>query len=158
MSSETNYEELAQRVRALEKASAEHRQTEGILENVFSSHLVMVAHLDTDFNFIRVSPSYAEAKQQSPEFFVGKNYFDICHDERDRDIFCQVLETGQTFVHYAKSFEYAEAPGQGITYWDREIRAVTDRFGNRKGLILFLMNVTDRNQAEESLWKSEVRY
>ena len=53
------------------------RKTKVLLERVFDTTEFMIAYLDTDFNFIRVNRAYAEADERTPEFFVGKNHFDL---------------------------------------------------------------------------------
>ncbi len=50
-------------------------QTNELLERVFANVDLLIAAMDTNFDFIRVNRAYAEADQRAPEFFVGKNHF-----------------------------------------------------------------------------------
>lgn len=65
---QTTYEELKKRVRELEKEGAERksieaalRNTNELLEKVFSTTHMLIAYMDTDFNLIRVNHAYATA-------------------------------------------------------------------------------------------------
>lgn len=126
-----------------------------LLETVFSSIDLAIAYMDKDFNFIRVNRAYAEADDREPEFFMGKNHFDLYPNEENEAIFRKVVETGKSHFVYSKPFEYAEHPERGITYWDWSLQPVTDLQGKVYGIILSLVNVTDRVQAEESVLRNE---
>jgi PAS domain S-box-containing protein len=140
-----------QRNRSREELS----KTNELLERVFSSIDISLAYLDRDFNFIRVNRAYAEADEHEPEFYVGKNHFVLFPNEENEQIFRKVVETGQPYSVYAKPFEYAENPGRGITYWDWSLQPVKETDGRIGGVILSLLNVTDRVRAEESVRQNE---
>src|SRR3972149_2537098 len=100
------------------------RTSNELLEGAFASVHTLIAYLDRDFNFLRVNPAYAEADGREPEFFVGKNHFDLFPNEEDRVIFRRVVETGDSCPAYAKPFEYAANPERGITYWNWDLQPV----------------------------------
>jgi PAS domain S-box-containing protein len=118
----------------------------------------MVAYMDTDFNFIRVNRSYAEADGRPPEFFVGKNHFALYPNEENEAIFRKVVETGEPYFTFEKPFEYAEHPERGITYWDWSLQPVKEPTGKVSGVVLSLVSVTDRKLAQEAHRESELRY
>lgn len=131
------------------------RETNELLEAVFSSMHLMIAYMDRDFNFIRVNRAYAEADERGPEFYIGKNHFDLFPNEENQEIFRRVVETGTPYFAFAKPFEYAEHPERGVTYWDWSLFPVKDIGGRVTGVVLNLVNVTDRQRAKESLWQTE---
>ncbi len=137
---------------ALEKEMESKRilsKTNELFEKVFSSMHLMITYMDRDFNFIRVNQAYADADKRTPDFFVGKNHFDLYPNEENKAIFREVVETGKPYFAYEKPFEYAGHPERGITYWDWSLQPVKETDGTVSGLILILLDVTDRKRAED---------
>jgi PAS domain S-box-containing protein len=128
------------------------REAHRLLATIFDHTHVMVAYLDPQFNFIRVNRAYARADGREPAFFPGKNHFDLYPHAENEAIFRRVVETGQAHFEFAKPFEYAEHPERGVSYWDWVLVPIQDSDGVVEGLILTLLDVTERVQAESSLW------
>jgi PAS domain S-box-containing protein len=150
--------ELTQEIRERKQTEGVLLETKELLERVFSSIDLMVAYMDKDFNFIRVNRSYAEADDRSPEFFVGKNHFALYPNEENEAIFRKVVETGEPYFTFEKPFGYAEHPERGITYWDWSLQPVKDPGGKISGVVLSMVNVTERKLAQEARRESEIRY
>ena len=132
------------------RAERELWQAKELLETMFSSIDLMVAYLDRDLNFIRVNRAYAAADEHEPEFYIGKNHFDLFPNAENEAIFWRVVETGEPYSVYAKPFEYAEHPERGVTHWDWSLQPVKDAEAKVTGLVLSLVNVTERIHAEEA--------
>ncbi|MBP1700712.1 MAG: sensory transduction histidine kinase, partial [Deltaproteobacteria bacterium] len=141
-------DELEMRVK---ERTAELATAGELLERVFSSVDISLAYMDRDFNFIRVNRAYAEADEREPGFYVGKNHFTLFPNEENERIFKKVVETGEPYSVYAKPFEYAEHHERGVTYWDWNLQAVKDAEGRVGGVVLSLMNVTERVRAQEAV-------
>ncbi len=122
-----------------------------LLETLLDHTHMMVAYLDTQFNFVRVNRAYAEADGQVPSFFPGKNHFDLYPNRENEEIFRRVVETGKPYFASARPFQYAEHPERGVTYWDWSLIPIKDSATAVTGLVLTLVNVTERHQAEEAL-------
>jgi PAS domain S-box-containing protein len=150
--------ELRQEIRERKQTEEVLLETKELLERVFSSIDLMVAYMDTDFNFIRVNRSYAEADDRTPEFFVGKNHFVLYPNEQNEAIFRKVVETGEPYFTFEKPFVYAEHPERGVTYWDWSLQPVKGRGGKVSGVVLSMVNVTERKLAQEARRESELRY
>ncbi|MGE5172579.1 MAG: PAS domain S-box protein [Betaproteobacteria bacterium] len=136
-------DELRQNYDALQK-------TTELLERIFSTTHMLVAYVDRNFNFIRVNRAYARDDGREPEFFVGKNYFAL-YPQGNEAVFWNVLKTGEPFFDYERPFEYPEHPERGVTYWDWNLMPVKEADGSVSGLVLTLINVTDRRRAQEEL-------
>ena len=152
--------ELRQRIAELEASEIERRRAEEalrdtneLLEKIFSTPHLLIAYMDADFNFIRVNRAYAEVDGREPEFFVGKNHFALYPNEENEAIFRRVVEMGEPHTAYAKPFEYVEHPERGVTYWDWDLHPVKDTSGEVEGLVLCLVNVTKRVMVEKELRK-----
>ena len=122
-----------------------------LLERVFLSVDTLIAHMDRDFNFVRVNETYARGGGHPPDFFVGKNHFDLYPNEENQAIFRLVVETGEPFSVFEKPFEYAEYPELGVTYWDWSLQPVKEASGIVEGVVLSLVDVTERKRAEIQL-------
>jgi PAS domain S-box-containing protein len=122
-----------------------------LLERIFSTTHMLVAYMDREFNFIRVNRAYAEADGRDPDFYVGKNHFLLFPDDENEAIFRKVVDTGEPFFVFEKAFEYTEHPERGVTYWDWSLVPVKESDGRISGVVLSLINVTDRKRTQEEL-------
>ena len=128
-----------------------------ILEKIFDTTHFCIVSLDKDFNFIRVNQAYADTCHHEPEFFPGKNHFDLYPHEENESIFRRVVETGEAFTIYAKPFQFPDMPERGTTYWDWTLHPVKDPSGGVEGLIFVLLDVTERVRSELKLQEKEKR-
>lgn len=148
---------LEKAVRELaERAETERslREKNALLENVFSTTDFGLAYLDTDFDFIRVNEAYAEFDDREPEFFPGRNHFDLYPDEENRELFESVVETGEPVHFEGRPFEYEGSPEYGVTYWDLSLQPVEED-GEVEGLLLSLVDVTGRERERQKLKQAE---
>lgn len=122
-----------------------------LLERVFSGIHLMIAYLDPQFNFVRVNQNYAQANGHPPEFFAGKNHFDLYPDPQAQALFQRVIDTGQPFTTLAQPFTNPEFPEQGTKYWDWSLQPVREADGRVSGLVLNLLDVTERERTNQAL-------
>ncbi len=130
------------------------RQSNELLEQIFSNIYICIAYMDRDFNIIRVNTAYALTDGRPPEFFIGKNHFDLYPDEENERIFRGVVEKGGPFFVREKAFEYRGNPEKGVTYWDWSLKPVKDARGAVQGLVLSLLDVTEKKQSEAEALKA----
>lgn len=140
------------------RAEEDYQSTIQVLNAVLDTTPVMMAYLDTDMNFIRVNKAYAEADDKIPEFYSGKNHFELYPNEENEEIFKQVVITGEPYIAKAKPFEYEHNPERGVTHWDWTLTPIKDQSGVVTGLVLSLLNVTDRINALEQAANNEAQY
>jgi PAS domain S-box-containing protein len=138
----------------VEKLREKALETAEIITKIFSTTHFGIVLLDREFNFIEVNQAYADACGYRPDFFPGKNHFDLYPHEENESIFRQVVETGETFTVYSKPFEFPDDPERGVTYWDWTLHPVEDSQGRVEALILILLEVTERKRAEEERAKA----
>jgi PAS domain S-box-containing protein len=134
-----------------EKIRKKALETAEILKQIFSTTHFCIVFLDKDFNFITVNQAYADTCGYPPDFFPGKNHFDLYPHEENKSIFRRVVETGETFTVYARPFEFPDDPSRGVTYWDWTLHPVKDSQGHVEALIFILLDVTEREIAENNL-------
>lgn len=135
----------------VQERTVELSRTNELLERMFSSIHVLIAYMDRYFNFIKVNKAYADADNRMPEFFPGKNHFDLYPNKENEANFRKVVETGEPYIAYAKPFEYAEHPERGVSYWDWNVQPVKDVDGKITGVVLSLLNETDRIKAQQAI-------
>ena len=136
----------------------ELRNTNELLEGFFTISDVMIAFFDPDFNFIRVNKAYADYNQQSPESFVGKNHFDLFPDQENEEIFKNVTRSGQAIHVMEKSFINPIHPEYGTTFWDWSLIPIVNVEKNTHGLILALIDATERKRNQFALEENEYRF
>lgn len=128
------------------------------LERFFSIEDVLIAHMDSRFNFIRVNKAYAEADEHNPDYYIGKNHFSLFPNDENKAIFEMVVRTGKGFNINDKPFLYAGHPERGITYWDWNLIPIKDTAGQVVQMLFVLNNVTGRKKAQIALSESERRF
>ncbi|MBN1696108.1 MAG: PAS domain-containing protein [Spirochaetales bacterium] len=131
-----------------------HQQSE-IIDKLFANTQFLIALLDTDFNFIRVNKAYAESDGRDESFFIGKNHFDLYPHSENEAIFRSVLQSGESYITYAKPFSYPQKPEEGFTYWDWSLNPIMDENNEVTALILILLDVTARKKTEAELGESK---
>lgn len=129
-----------------------------ILENIFGNVQVLFACLDADLNFIRVNRAYAEAGGHPPEYFCGRNHFELYPDEENERIFRKVVETGEPVHIYEKPFNYPDQPEKGVTYWDWSLYPILEGGGRVSMLVFLLVDRTDKVRGQETLEREHRRF
>lgn len=142
-------------VQLVNERTANLRSSNELLEKVFSNVHVLIAYMDTEFNFKKVNKRYAETDGRDPDFYIGKNHFDLFPNEENEAIFRNVVTTGKPYFVQAKPFEYASNPERGVTYWDWSLIPVINDNGTVSGLVLSLINVTENIRLYSDLLRSE---
>lgn len=122
-----------------------------LLDRIFATTHFCLVYLDRDLNFIRVNRAYADAGGHPPEFFIGRNHFDLYPNQKVQIIFREVVASGQPFTMYAKPFEYPDHPELGVTYWDWTLHPLKDGDGQVEGLLFALLDVTRQVRAMQEL-------
>ncbi|HCI13788.1 MAG TPA: hypothetical protein DFK12_07465 [Gallionellaceae bacterium] len=122
-----------------------------LLERIFANIRTLIAYMDANFNFIRVNHAYAAADRLSPDYFLGKNHFDLYPNHENEQIFREVVSSGQPYVVFAKPFVYEHNHERGVSYWDWSVQPVKDEQGQVIGVVLSLLDRTEEKRIEEML-------
>ena len=133
------------------RRSAELTASNELLQTIFDHTQIMVALLDVDMNFVFVNRAYASADKKEPCYFLGKDHFELFPNEENEVIFRRVARDGVSHVEMAKPFDYTLNPERGTTYWDWSLVAVRDGAGVITGILLSLLDVSDRIHAMEEV-------
>ncbi len=144
-------EEIEQRGRSEEKL----QDVNALLESFFATSHVMIAYMDRDFNFIRVNNAYAQAGRRAPEDFIGLNHFEVYPHAENESIFRRVVETGEPYTVTAKAFDHPDQHERGMTFWDWSLIPVKDEKGEVEALVLYLVDATERVQAEQDALRAK---
>lgn len=147
-------QDITEQIETAQKLKEAHQ----LLETVFDNTHIMIAYLDNQFRFIRVNNAYASFENKNPPYFKGKNHFDLYPNDENKKIFEKVVETGEPFFAFAKPFKYPYPHDQSITYWDWSLIPIKSGEEKVEGLILSLLDVTERVIAETALKQSELKY
>jgi len=140
---------------ALRNSEEQLIESNQILSTVLEHTHMSVALLDQQFNFILVNQAYADAGKQESSFFSGKNHFDLYPHEENQAIFQRVVDSGEPFLVTDKKYEYPDQPERGLTYWDWSLAPVKDDTEKVTGLVLSLVEVTERKNLEAQLQQAQ---
>jgi PAS domain S-box-containing protein len=145
-----SFRPLVQHIRKLQEVQRTLHKEVALQERYFDSIHVMIAYMDRDFNFIKVNDAFASyGEGRSPEFFAGKNYFALFPWAQNLEKFRRVAETGEPYSVLEQPVENSN--GRGITYWSWNLQPVTDGEGKVEGVVLSLMDVSERKLVEEKV-------
>ncbi len=139
------------------KAEAIILENNQVLETVYNASDFLIAYMDKDYNFIRVNKQYADADKKTPEYFIGKNHFDLYPNKDNKIIFDKVIKTGKPVRYYAKPFSYPDHPELGVTYWNWTIQPIKDKKNAVIALVLYLLGVTEQEKTKIKLKESEAK-
>lgn len=123
-----------------------------LLEKMFENTDVLIAYMDKAFRYIRVNKAFADAGNQLPEYFVGKNHFDIYPDEENEGIFDTAITSRKAVNVEAKPYQH---PQLGLSYWNWSLQPVLDHDSHVQGLLLSVMDVTRARMAELEALRKE---
>ena len=129
-----------------ETAADELRAERDLLEAVMDCTEAQIAYLDPDLNFVRVNSAYEKGCGYTKEELIGRNHFELFPYEENQAIFERVRDTGEPIEFRAKPFVFPGQPELGTTYWDWTLTPVADHTGAIQGLVLSLMDVTERER------------
>jgi PAS domain S-box-containing protein len=127
------------------------QETTQLLETIFEHTHTCIAYLDTQFNFVQVNRAYAEGDYKDPSYFPGKNHFDLYPNQSNQRIFQNVVDTGEAYFSDPKNPELVDDPKRGSTYWDWSLVPIKEPDGSVTGLVLTLIDVTERMEARKEL-------
>ncbi|MBK7473025.1 MAG: PAS domain S-box protein [Betaproteobacteria bacterium] len=139
--------DVTQRIEAEEAL----RKNYELLDRIFATTHFCIVYLDRDCNFVRVNRAYANACGHPPEYFVGKNHFDLYPDEEVEAIFRNAVATGTPFTMYANPFQFPDHPEWGVTHWDWTLHPLRNADGAIDGLLFTLLDVTEHTRVTREL-------
>lgn len=148
----TQIEQEHQRAMELAKTLANERD---ILQAIMENTRTQLAYFDTQFNFLRVNSAYLQGSKQSSEDLIGRNHFELFPDAENQSIFEKVRDTGHAVEFRARPFTFPDQPERGTTFWDWSLVPIKNGTGQVEGLVLSLLEVTERVLAEQALRKHQ---
>jgi PAS domain S-box-containing protein len=143
--------QVAQDREHIEELARALRRERDRLQTIMESTHAQIAYLDADFNFIRINTAYAEGSGYPREDLIGENHFDLFPDAENQAIFERVRDTGELVAFQAKPFAFPDRPELGTTYWDWTLVPVKNEDAEVEGLVLSLLDVTEREQLMQAL-------
>jgi len=139
---------LRERQRKEELIKAVEKE-KGALEIIIEYTDAHLAYLDSDFEFVWVNSTYAKGSGHAINELIGRNHFDLFPNEENQAIFEMVRDTGKSVKFHDKPFEYKDQPWRGVTYWDWTLTPIKDSSGGVQGLVLSLVDTTERKKLDQ---------
>ncbi|MGL1901627.1 MAG: response regulator [Fibrobacterales bacterium] len=125
-----------------------------LLDLIFEHTLDSIVLLDKDYNFIRVSKTYAEACDKHVSEFVGKNHF-VMYPSSLKDEFDEVKAKKEVYARSARPFNFPDHPEWETTYWNLGLVPLLDGEGEIEYFLFTLKDVTDNIKKNLKLEENE---
>lgn len=132
------------------------KDQERLLNLIFEHTLDNIVLLDKDYNFIKVSDTYAGATQKEAVEFIGKNHFELYPSNFEQEIE-EYRAQKKIYKRNQRPFVFPDHPEWGTTYWDIGLVPILDDSNEIEFFLFTLKNVTERVRAEEALVESQSR-
>lgn len=129
-------------------ASVKLEDQSRILDLIFKNSLDSIVLLDKDYNFIRVSDTYAKSCNRPSSDFPGQNHFDMYPSVLIHD-FNRIKRDKTIYQATDRPFEFPDHPEWGITYWNLGLVPILDNSGEIEMFLFTLKDVTTLHREEE---------
>ncbi len=132
------------------KVTAKVHEQARLLDLIFTHSLDCIVLLDKDYNFIKVSDSYAKVCGRSVAEFSGHNHFEL-YPSPLKDEFDLAIQQRQVYSRKSRPFVFPDHPEWGVTYWDLGMAAIQGANNEIELIVFTLKDVTNYKHAEEAL-------
>ncbi|TAK43792.1 MAG: PAS domain S-box protein [Betaproteobacteria bacterium] len=132
------------------------REQARLLDLIFRHSIDSIVLLDRDFNFLRVSDSYARACQRDIAEFEGRNHFELFPSDF-REEAEQARASKAIYHRIERPFVFPDHPEWGVTHWDVGLVPILGPDGEVDFFLLTLKDVSERVRAAVALHKSASR-
>jgi PAS domain S-box-containing protein len=133
---------------SLRESFDENKRQARLMDLIFEHTLDSVVLMDKDFNFIRVSDSYARSCKRDPSEFHGKNHFETFPSSLEQELELYVREK-RVYKSLCKDLVFPDHPEWGTTYWDLGLVPILDKNGEVELLLFTLKDITEQKKMEE---------
>ncbi len=132
-----------------------------LLDTVFSTAPVGLALVNRDLRFLRVNETFAAFNDRPVEALVGRAVSELPGEDglaQETVISCcrHVLATGEAVLDRELTREAPRTAG-GLRHWNSSFTAVTDPDGSVAGVIVVLVDVTERRALLDAEHDARVR-
>lgn len=144
---------------AKEKSEASEKKLQeqvSLFELVFQNTIDSIVILDKDYNFIKVSNSYAVSCQKEIHEFQGKNHFEMFPSTL-KDEFDECKAKKEIYRKTARPFVFPGCEEWGTTYWNLGLVPILDDNQEIKLFIFTLKDVTNEIIAKQELVSAKVK-
>ncbi|MDH4190856.1 MAG: PAS domain-containing protein [Betaproteobacteria bacterium] len=121
-----------------------------LLDLIFRHSLESIVVLDKDYNFVRVSETYAKAGRREVAEFIGRNHFELYPSDFQAE-HEEYRRAKKIYRRSARPFVFPDHPEWGTTYWDIAIVPILDRDGEIELFLFTLKDVTEPVRADERI-------
>lgn len=122
-----------------------------IIEAVAANTELRIAYLNRDFQYIWVNSSYADGIGFEPRQLIGKSHFELLPNPEYRALLQKIIDSGQKATLRDTSSSVPKQKENVITYWDVTGYPTKDTLGRITGLVLVILETTERKKNEIQL-------
>jgi PAS domain S-box-containing protein len=119
-----------------------------LLRLIFRHTLDCIVLLDRNYNFIRVSDSYAGVCRRPAAELVGRNHFELYPSDLEEELE-SFRKDKRIYSRQSRPFVFPDHPEWGTTYWDLAVVPILDSAGEIELFLFTLKDVTEPNRAAQ---------
>ena len=136
------------------KEAEKHIQEQSrLLDMIFQYSLDSLVILDKDYNFVRVTETYARECQRDSSSFPGLNHFELYPSNLEEELE-EYRREKKIYNKSERPFIFPDHPEWGTTYWDLAMVPILDSTGEIELFVFTLKNVTEKKIIQLNLEKS----
>lgn len=127
------------------------------LQIVMENTQAQLAYLDAELRIVRVNAAFAQASGHRREDLLGRRLFDLFPSSESQAVFEHVIHTGRAVSFVARPVTDPNRPERGTVYLDWRLTPISDAQGSVYGLVLSLLDVTERERLLDMLAAERAR-
>lgn len=148
---------LSEDITERKKAEQTTKEQARLLDLIFEHTLDSIVVLDKDYNFIRVSETYAKSCERDISEFLGRNHFEMFPSNL-KDEVDEAKKGKFIYRKSARPFIFPDHPEWGTTYWDLGLVPILDADNEIELFLFTLKDVTKRKRAEQATREANERF
>jgi len=124
-------------------------KTDKLLDQILSNSQILITYLNNELHYVRVNKAYADYFGKHPEFFSDKKHNELNPNYDIETVLYDALKSGDSYYFYGKQFFQTPHSVPSRVLWDWSIHPVRDKSGKVEGIVVMLIDATERIRLEK---------
>jgi PAS domain S-box-containing protein len=122
-----------------------------LLDEIFNSPHVLIVYLEPDFKIRRVNRSFTQFYGKGTAALIGQNWFELAPNPDLKALFSGVIKMNRAFFAQGTALVIPGLKHASDQVWDMSIQPVNSEDGATQGVLLGLVNTTQRKRGDENI-------
>jgi PAS domain-containing protein len=121
-----------------------------ILKLVFESSTAKIAYLNNNYEIVMANREFIKDFNTGSPTPIGRNYFDVFPNSEDREVFSEVMQTGETIKRKIKSESIVYGGQRRVNYWNWTITPIKENSSGEDRTVGIVISINDITRAVKS--------